>query len=129
MALLALVSRLGPGRLVVADDRVLVAVDGRRRWRTSSGTSTRRAPDPAARARTAPRRRPVDPRQLSLRRGFLSLDTYVPLYVQGGRGGGATAAAGVVTPVMLTWALSGMVAAPLLVRWGFRRTAVARHAR
>jgi len=31
--------------------------------------------------------------------------------------------AGVVTPVMLTWALSGMVAAPLLVRWGFRRTA------
>ena len=55
--------------------------------------------------------------------GFLSLDTYVPLYVQGGRGGDATAAASVVTPVMLTWALSGTVAAPLLVRWGFRRTA------
>ncbi len=55
--------------------------------------------------------------------GFLSLDTYVPLYVQGGRGGDATAAASVVTPVMLTWALSGVVAAPLLVRWGFRRTA------
>jgi MFS family permease len=55
--------------------------------------------------------------------GFLSLDTYVPLYVQGGRGGDATAAASVVTPVMLTWALSGIVAAPLLVRWGFRRTA------
>src|SRR6185295_7022610 len=54
---------------------------------------------------------------------FLSLDTYVPLYGQGGRGGDATAAASVVTPVMLTWALSGMVAAPLLVRWGFRRTA------
>ncbi len=55
--------------------------------------------------------------------GFLSLDTYVPLYIQGGRGGDATAAAGVVTPVMLTWALSGVIAAPLLVRWGFRRTA------
>jgi MFS family permease len=55
--------------------------------------------------------------------GFLSLDTYVPLYVQGGRGGDATAAAGVVTPVMLTWALSGVFAAPLLVKWGFRRTA------
>jgi MFS family permease len=54
---------------------------------------------------------------------FLSLDTYVPLYVQGGRGGDATAAASVVTPVMLTWALSGIVAAPLLIRWGFRRTA------
>jgi EmrB/QacA subfamily drug resistance transporter len=55
---------------------------------------------------------------------FLSLDTFVPLYVQGGRGGGVTAAAGVVTPVMLTWALSGTIAAPLLVRWGFRKTAL-----
>ena len=55
--------------------------------------------------------------------GFLSLDTYVPLYVQGGRGGDATAAASVVTPVMLTWALSNMLSAPLLVRWGFRTTA------
>ena len=56
--------------------------------------------------------------------GFLSLDTYVPLYVQGGRGGGVAAAAGVVTPVMLTWALSGIIAAPLVVRWGFRKTAL-----
>jgi MFS family permease len=56
--------------------------------------------------------------------GFLSLDNYVPLYVQGGRGGGVTAAAGVVTPVMLTWASSGVIAARLLVRWGFRRTAL-----
>jgi MFS family permease len=55
---------------------------------------------------------------------FLSLDTYVPLYVQGGRGGGVTAAASVVTPVMLTWATSGIIAAPLLVRWGFRKTAM-----
>jgi MFS family permease len=54
---------------------------------------------------------------------FLSLDTYVPLYVQGGRGGGATAAAGDVTPVMLTWALSGPISAPLIVRWGFRKLA------
>ena len=56
--------------------------------------------------------------------GFLSLDTFVPLYVQGGRGGDASAAANVVTPVMLTWALSGIFAAPLMVRWGFRRTAL-----
>ena len=56
--------------------------------------------------------------------GFLSLDTYVPLYVQGAHGGGAGAAAGVVTPVMLTWALSGVVAAPAIVRLGFRRTAL-----
>jgi MFS family permease len=56
--------------------------------------------------------------------GFLSLDTYVPLYVQGAKGGGATAAASVVTPVMLAWATSGLVAAPLVVRWGFRKTAL-----
>lgn len=56
--------------------------------------------------------------------GFLCLDTYVPLYVQGGRGGGVGAAASVVTPVMLTWALSGIIAAPLVVNWGFRNTAL-----
>jgi MFS family permease len=56
--------------------------------------------------------------------GFLSLDTYVPLYVQGGRGGGVAAAASVVTPVMLTWASSGIIAAPLVVRWGFKKTAL-----
>ncbi len=39
-------------------------------------------------------------------------------------GGGATAAASVVTPVMLTWAISGIFAAPLVVRWGFRKTAL-----
>ena len=41
--------------------------------------------------------------------GFLSLDTYVPLYVQGAKGGGAAAAASVVTPVMLAWATSGII--------------------
>jgi MFS family permease len=56
--------------------------------------------------------------------GFLSLDTFVPLYVQGVRGGGAGAAAWVVSPVMLTWALSGIVAAPLVVRWGFRNVSM-----
>ncbi|HET6250996.1 MAG TPA: MFS transporter [Tepidisphaeraceae bacterium] len=55
---------------------------------------------------------------------FLSLDTYVPLYVQGAHGGGATAAGWVVAPVMFAWALSGIFAAPAIVRFGFRKTAV-----
>jgi MFS family permease len=56
--------------------------------------------------------------------GFICLDTYVPLYVQGARGGGTTAAASAVTPVMLTWALSALIAAPLMIRWGFRKAAI-----
>jgi MFS family permease len=55
---------------------------------------------------------------------FLALDTFVPLYVQGGRGGGADAAAFVVTPVMLTWATCHIFIAPLIVRWGFRNVAI-----
>jgi MFS family permease len=72
-------------------------------------------------------RRSIGPAMLGsflLGAGFLSLDTYVPLYVQGGRGGGVAAAASVVTPVMLTWASSGVIAAPLVVNWGFRKTAL-----
>ena len=55
---------------------------------------------------------------------FLALDTFVPLYVQGGLGGGAGAAATVVTPVMLTWATCHVFIAPLMLRWGFRRVAI-----
>jgi MFS family permease len=122
-ALLALVSRLGPTGWSWPMMGLLLAITigamSFFRWHE------RRAANP------------VLPTELFLRRevgpailasglfgaAFLSLDTYVPLYVQGGRGGDATAAAGVVTPVMLTWAMSGVVAAPLLVRWGFRKTA------
>jgi MFS family permease len=56
---------------------------------------------------------------------FFGVDTYVPLFVQGTTGAGAKAAAGVVTPVMLAWAASGIVVAPIILRWGFRRTAIA----
>ena len=123
VALLALVSRLGPSGWSWPTIIVLVAA-----------TIAALAYFARHERRVA---HPILPTELVLRRevgpailgsclfgaAFLSLDTYVPLYVQGGLGGDATAAAGVVTPVMLTWALSGVVAAPLLVRWGFRSTA------
>jgi MFS family permease len=51
------------------------------------------------------------------------VDTYVPLFVQGARGGTAGAAGAVVTPLVFLWALSATVAARLIVRFGFRRTA------
>jgi hypothetical protein len=51
---------------------------------------------------------------------IFSVDTYVPLYVQGGRGWSAGAAAAAVTPVMLAWSLIALVSMPLMLKWGFR---------
>ena len=54
---------------------------------------------------------------------IFGVDTFVPLFVQGARGGTAMAAGAVVTPVVLMWALSAALAARAVVRFGFRRTA------
>ncbi len=54
---------------------------------------------------------------------IFGVDTFVPLFVQGARGGTAVAAGAVVTPVVLMWALSAAAAARAIVRFGFRRTA------
>jgi MFS family permease len=51
------------------------------------------------------------------------VDTFVPLFVQGARGGTAGAAGAVVTPLVLGWSVSATLAARAIVRWGFRRTA------
>jgi MFS family permease len=51
------------------------------------------------------------------------VDTFVPLFVQGARGGTAGAAGAVITPLVLLWAISATVAARVLLRFGFRRTA------
>jgi MFS family permease len=123
MALLALVSRLGPGGWSGPMAGLLsVAVVAAMAYFISHERRTASPIMPT----TLLTNRSIGPAIVGsclFGAGFLSLDTYVPLYVQGGRGGDATAAASVVTPVMLTWAVSGLFAAPLLVRWGFRRTA------
>lgn len=51
------------------------------------------------------------------------VDTFVPLFVQGVRGGSAGAAGAVITPFVLCWALSATVGARAAVRFGFRATA------
>jgi MFS family permease len=51
------------------------------------------------------------------------VDTFVPLFVQGARGGTAATAGAVVTPLVLFWALCSSIAARLVVPWGFRATA------
>lgn len=55
---------------------------------------------------------------------LLGLEVYVPLFVQGVRGGGATAAGRALTPLFLAWAVSVAVAARAVVRFGFRRAGV-----
>jgi EmrB/QacA subfamily drug resistance transporter len=55
---------------------------------------------------------------------LFGIDTYIPLFVQGVREGTATAAGRTITPLFLTWSISVMVAAKVVVRLGFRRTAV-----
>jgi len=54
---------------------------------------------------------------------IFGVDTFVPLFVQGARGGTASAAGAVVTPLMFFWALSAAAAARIVLRFGFRRTA------
>ena len=51
------------------------------------------------------------------------VDTFVPLFVQGARGGTAGAAGAVITPLVLFWSLSAAAAARVIVRFGFRKTA------
>ena len=54
---------------------------------------------------------------------IFGVDTFVPLFVQGARGGTAGAAGAVVTPLVLMWAVTATLAAKLIVRFGFRFTA------
>ena len=54
---------------------------------------------------------------------IFGVDTFVPLFVQGARGGTAGSAGAVVTPLVFFWAVSAAAGARLVVRFGFRATA------
>jgi EmrB/QacA subfamily drug resistance transporter len=54
---------------------------------------------------------------------IFGIDTYIPLFVQGVKGGSATDGGRTITPLFLSWALSVAVAARVVVRFGFKRTA------
>src|SRR5205085_5582593 len=53
---------------------------------------------------------------------IFGVDTFVPLFVQGARGGTAAAAGAVVTPLVLFWALSAAAGGRIVLRLGFRLT-------
>jgi multidrug resistance protein len=52
---------------------------------------------------------------------LFGLDTYVPLFIQGARGGDATQAGRALMPLFLAWAVSVALAARAVVHFGFRR--------
>jgi multidrug resistance protein len=52
---------------------------------------------------------------------LFGVETFVPLFIQGVRGGNAQEAGQALTPMFLTWAVSVVFAARAVVRWGFRR--------
>lgn len=51
---------------------------------------------------------------------IFGVDTFVPLFVQGARGGTPGAAGAVITPLIFFWAVSATIGARLIVRFGFR---------
>ena len=51
---------------------------------------------------------------------LFGLDTYIPLYIQGVRGGTATMAGRGLMPLFMAWAVSVAVAARAVVHFGFR---------
>ncbi|MCC6178042.1 MAG: MFS transporter [Chloroflexi bacterium] len=55
---------------------------------------------------------------------LFGVTSYVPLYVQGARGEGAAGAGAVLTPMLVGWAISGYFGPRLLLRFGFRPTAL-----
>ena len=55
---------------------------------------------------------------------LFGVTTYVPLFVQGARGGSAGSAGAVITPLILCWAVSATAGGRLILRAGFRRAAV-----
>lgn len=55
---------------------------------------------------------------------LFGVTSYVPLYVQGALGEGAAGAGAALTPMLVTWSVSGFVGPKLLLRFGFRAIAI-----
>lgn len=55
---------------------------------------------------------------------LFALTAYIPLFEQGVRGGSAADAGTVLTPLLLGWSLSGVAGPKILLRCGFRPTAL-----
>lgn len=55
---------------------------------------------------------------------MFGVTTYVPLFVQGVKGGAATDAGIILTPLLLSWPIASVVGGRLIMRFGYRSIAV-----
>ena len=55
---------------------------------------------------------------------MFGVTTYVPLFVQGVKGGSATDAGIVLTPLLFSWPVAAVLAGRLVLNWGYRRVGV-----
>lgn len=56
---------------------------------------------------------------------MFGVTTYVPLFVQGVKGGAATDAGIILTPLLLSWPVAAVISSRLILRFGYRTIAVA----
>lgn len=56
---------------------------------------------------------------------MFGITTYVPLFVQGVRGGSATDAGIVLTPLLFSWPVASVISGKLILNFGYRRVAIA----
>lgn len=55
---------------------------------------------------------------------MFGVTTYVPLFIQGVRGGSATDAGIVLTPLLFSWPVASVLSGRLVLNWGYRKVAV-----
>ena len=55
---------------------------------------------------------------------MFGITTYVPLFVQGVKGGSATDAGIVLTPLLFSWPVSSVISGKLILNFGYRRVAI-----
>nr|HET6904030.1 MDR family MFS transporter [Ktedonobacteraceae bacterium] len=54
---------------------------------------------------------------------MFALTTYIPLFIQGVKGGSATDAGIVLIPLLLSWPIASMLSGQIIIRYGYRFTA------
>lgn len=55
---------------------------------------------------------------------MFGITTYVPLFVQGVKGGSATDAGIVLTPLLFSWPVASVLSGKLVLNWGYRKVGV-----